>query len=289
MNEDQSLPRRALLAPVDRVEAHGGAGGSVVPLPHSRYPVVSSAGQSRISVVIPAFNEADNLRWLLPQLASGYEVIVVDGDPTEASSEVVRELRPGATLIRQPPRGKGAALRAGFAAATGDVIVMIDADGSMDPLEIDTFATLIARGFDVVKGSRYSCGGGSEDLTYIRTVGNRVFVLLANVLYGTGWSDLCYGYIAFRRSALERLRLHSNGFEIETEICVHAVTAKLSVAEVPSFELNRRAGVSHLHPFRDGWRVLRVLIRNRLRRRTEFTRWLRQLAVERAELEPADG
>jgi hypothetical protein len=141
-----------------------------------------------------------------------------------------------------------------------------------------------------VKGSRHSCGGGSADLTFIREVGNRVFVQLANALYRTGWSDLCYGYIALRRSALDRLRLHSDGFEIETEICVHAVTGDLAVAEVPSYELSRRSGVSHLHPVRDGWRVLKVLLRNRLRQRAEMARWLtvRQAPAEQAGLEPAD-
>ena len=251
----------------------------------------SSGTGARISVVIPAFNEADNLRWLLPQLASADEVIVVDGESTDGTGHVVRELCPHATLIRQRPQGKGAALRAGFAVAMGDVIVMIDADGSMDPLEIDTFVALIARGFDVVKGSRHSCGGGSEDLTFIRRAGNRLFVRLANLLYGSSWSDLCYGYIAMRRSVLDRLRLHSDGFEIETEICVHAITADLAVAEVPSYELNRRTGSSHLRPLRDGWRVLKVLLRNRLRRRAEVARWLgvSQIQAGPSELEPADG
>jgi glycosyltransferase involved in cell wall biosynthesis len=267
----------------------------LVPLRQGGLAASSGWVRPRISVVIPAFNEADNLRWLLPQVAGVHEVIVVDGESADGTGEVVRELCPTATLIRQRPRGKGAALRAGFDAAMGDVIVMIDADGSMDPLEIDTFVALIARGFDVVKGSRHSCGGGSEDLTFIRRLGNRVFVRLANLLYGSSWSDLCYGYIAMRRSAVERLRLHSDGFEIETEICVHAITAGLAVAEVPSFELNRRSGVSKLHPLRDGWRVLKVLFRNRLRRRTELARWrvVSQIpvepAVEHAGLEPADG
>src|SRR5205814_7754666 len=117
------------------------------------------------------------------------------------------------------PRRAGAARRGGCDAAAGDVIVMIDAGGSLGPLEIDSFVALIARGFDVVKGSRHSCGGGSEYLTFIRRLGNRVFVRLANLLYGSSWSDLCYGYIALRRSAVDRLRLHSDGFEIETEIC----------------------------------------------------------------------
>lgn len=297
---DQRPAQRALPSPVRTLEASGGTARSVLPVNGAApsfvralqdSPGISAWGRARISVVIPAYNEADNLRWLLPQLANAYEVIVVDGESTDGTGDVVRELCPRATLIHQRPQGKGAALRAGFAAAMGDVVVMIDADGSMDPLEMDTFVALIARGFDVVKGSRHSCGGGSEDLTFIRRLGNRLFVLLANLLYGSSWSDLCYGYIAMRRSAIDRLRLHSDGFEIETEICVHAVTADLAVAEVPSYELNRRSGVSKLHPLRDGWRVLKVLLRNRLRQRAEVARWrvVSQIPVDQAELEPADG
>jgi glycosyltransferase involved in cell wall biosynthesis len=290
MNERQWPVRTSLPATMEALEAPGGAATSLVPLQHA-HQVASSVWRTRISVVIPAFNEAENLRWLLPQLRAVDEVIIVDGESDDGTSDVVGELCPEATLIRQRPRGKGAALRAGFAAATGDVIVMIDADGSMDPLEIDAFLALISRGFDVVKGSRYSCGGGSEDLTFVRRMGNRVFVRLANLMYGTGWSDLCYGYIALRRSALDQLRLHSDGFEIETEICVHAVTAELAVAEVPSYELNRRSGVSNLHPVRDGWRVLKVLLRNRLRRRMEHARWLavNQSPVEQVALEAVTG
>jgi len=291
MTQDQRIARRALPSPAQTLAVPDGAARSVPPLPQSPYLVTSSGWRARISVVIPAVNEADNLRWLLPQLANVDDVIVVDGESTDGTSDVVRELCPHATLILQPRQGKGAALRAGFGAAMGDIIVMIDADGSMDPLEIDAFVALIARGFDIVKGSRHSCGGGSEDQTFIRRMGNQLFVRLANLLYGSSWSDLCYGYIAMRRSAIDRLRLHSDGFEIETEICVHAVTADLAVAEVPSYELNRRSGSSNLHPFRDGWRVLKVLLRNRLRQRREFARWLgaSQLSVERIGLEPADG
>lgn len=289
MSEDQ-WASQALPPRVRTLEAPGSAADSAVSLPRAPLPAASSIWQTSISVVIPAVNEADNLRWLLPQLAAVDEVIVVDGESTDGTEEVLRELCPHATLVRQPPRGKGAALRAGFAAATGDVVVMLDADGSMDPLEIESFVALIARGFDVVKGSRHSCGGGSADLTFIRRMGNQVFVRLANFLYRTDWSDLCYGYMALRRSALNRLRLHSDGFEIETEICVHAVTSELAVAEVPSYELSRRSGVSHLHPLPDGWRVLRVLLRNRLRQRAEHKQWLTagQVPAEQAGLEPAD-
>jgi glycosyltransferase involved in cell wall biosynthesis len=290
MTQDQRPAMQALPSPAEPPQTAGSAASSMVPLPRARRPATARLRRARISAVIPAINEAENLRWLLPQLTTVDEVIVVDGESTDGTGDVVRELCPYSTLIRQRPQGKGAALRAGFAAATGDVIVMIDADGSMDPLEIDTFVALIARGFDVVKGSRNSCGGGSADLTFVRGLGNWMFVRLANALYGTGWSDLCYGYIALRRSALERLRLHSDGFEIETEICVHAVSGDLAVAEVPSYELSRRSGVSHLRPVRDGWRVLKVLLRNRLRPRAELGHWITdtQIPAEHAALEPAD-
>jgi len=163
MSEDQGA-RQALPSSVGTLEALGNAADSAVPLPRAPLSAASSIWRTRISVVIPAVNEADNLRWLLPQLATVDEVIVVDGESTDGTEGVLRELCPHATLVRQPPRGKGAALRAGFAAATGEVVVMLDADGSMDPLEIDSFVALIARGYDVVKGSRHSCGGGSADL-----------------------------------------------------------------------------------------------------------------------------
>jgi glycosyltransferase involved in cell wall biosynthesis len=222
---------------------------------HAQWPTVSA--------VIPTLNEADNLRWLLPRLAAVDEVVVVDGDSSDGSAEVARLLRPDAIIISEPPSGKGTAMRMGMAAASCDVIIMLDADGSMDPAEFDSFLSLICRGFDFVKGSRYACGGGSDDLTGVRRIGNRTLTRLANMLYRTRWSDLCYGYVAMRRSVLHRLQLESTGFEIETEMCVNAVRAGLRMAEVASHESDRRFGVSNLNTFRDGWRVLKTMVRLR--------------------------
>ncbi|GAA2593853.1 glycosyltransferase family 2 protein [Actinomadura fulvescens] len=220
-----------------------------------------------VTAVIPTLNEADNLRWLLPRLTGVDEIVIVDGESTDGSAEVAAALRPDAVIISRPPRGKGLALQAGFAAATGEVIVMLDADGSMDPAEIPAFVALVGRGFDFdfVKGSRYACGGGSEDLTFLRRAGNKWLTRLANTLYRTGWTDLCYGYVAMRRGAVDRLRLRSTGFEIETEMCVNAVTTGLRIAEVASFESNRRFGESHLNTWRDGYRVLKMMVAGRLR------------------------
>ncbi|HEX6469840.1 MAG TPA: glycosyltransferase family 2 protein [Streptosporangiaceae bacterium] len=225
------------------------------------------ADRPTVSVVIPTLNEAENLRWLLPRLTGVDEVVIVDGNSSDGTADVARLLRPDAVIISEPPSGKGTAMRTGMAAASCDVIIMVDADGSMDPAEFDSFIALICRGFDFVKGSRYACGGGSDDLTGLRSAGNRWLTKLANLLYRTHWSDLCYGFVALRRSVVDRLRLTSTGFEIETEMCVNAVRAGLRMAEVVSHESDRRFGVSNLNTFRDGWRVLKTMVRLRFRGR----------------------
>jgi glycosyltransferase involved in cell wall biosynthesis len=216
-----------------------------------------------VTAVIPTLNEADNLRWLMPRLTAVDEIVIVDGQSTDGTVEVALSVRPDAKTIVEPPRGKGAAMRTGMAAATSELIIMLDADGSMDPAEFDSFLALLCRGYDFVKGSRYACGGGSDDLTGLRRAGNAVLTGLANLLYRQNWSDLCYGFVAMRRDAVERLRLESTGFEIETEMCVNAVRAGLRIAEVASHETERRHGESNLNTWRDGWRVLKTMIRLR--------------------------
>ena len=163
--------------------------------------------------------------------------------------------------------GKGAALRAGFAAAQGDLIVMIDADRSMDPAEIFRYLDALDQGYDLVKGSRFMGDGGTSDMEWIRKCGNAALRGFANSLYRTRFTDLCYGFMAFRRDRLETLGLEADGFEIETEIVVRAVKGGLKVCEVPSFEEPRGDGDSNLNTWRDGTRVLRTMLRHRFARR----------------------
>ena len=218
----------------------------------------------RISVVIPAMNEAENLKWLLPRLPEFIdEVVLVDGHSTDGTPEIARELRTDIRIVSDGGRGKGDALRTGFAAATGDYIVMIDADGSMDPAEISRYITRLRDGFDVVKGSRFTAGGGTTDMTGIRRLGNWALLCMVNLLYGQVFTDLCYGYCAFRRQALQHLGLKTDGFEIETEIVVRSVKAGLRIGEVPTWEAERRCGESNLNAWRDGRRVLKTLLRER--------------------------
>lgn len=218
----------------------------------------------RVSVVIPVLNEARNLPWVLRRLPTDiHEVILVDGRSVDGTVEVALDICPDIVLVVEPRRGKGRALRAGFAAATGDYIVMLDGDGSMDPTEIPLFVEKL-RHDDFVKGSRCLGDGDSDDFTWVRRLGNRSLLSLVNGLFGQPFTDLCYGYCAFRRSHLDRLNLTADGFEIETQLVVHAVKAGLRIAEVPSVELVRIGGISNLRVLRDGPRVLRTIVRERL-------------------------
>ncbi len=213
-----------------------------------------------ISIVIPAKNEAKNLPHVLPQIPEWvHEVLLVDGNSTDGTVDVARQLLPNVRIIQQHGRGKGAALRSGFAAATGDIIVMLDADGSMNPAEIPAFIGALLTGADFAKGSRFLQGGGTFDMSWLRFLGNLGLTWLVRLAFGGQYSDLCYGYNAFWRRVLPQLDLCANGFEIETQMNVRALHKKLKVSEVPSFEALRIHGESNLNTFRDGWRVLKTI------------------------------
>ena len=218
----------------------------------------------RVSVVIPTLNEEKNVAWVLERLpAIVDEVVLVDGRSTDDTIAVARSARPDIRVVLETQPGKGAALRAGFAAARGEFIVMIDADGSMDPGEIERFVEALQDGCDFVKGSRFAAGGGTDDISRVRRMGNDALRTAVNLLYRTNFTDLCYGYIGFRRERLAALRLDSQGFEIETEMIARAVVASLRIAEIGSFEAERRYGESNLNAWRDGRRALKTLLRER--------------------------
>lgn len=240
----------------------------------------------RVSVVIPTLNEARNLPHVLDRLPSDvHEVIVVDGHSVDDTLTVARRLRPDVRIVMQTRRGKGNALACGFAAVTGDIIVMVDADGSADPGEIPKFVKALTDGADFAKGTRFAEGGGSSDITRVRRIGNLALSFITNFIYRTNHSDLCYGYNAFWRRHVPVLGLDAtsppaasgdgwqwgDGFEVETLIHIRVARAGLVVAEVPSFEHNRIHGTSHLSTFSDGLRVLRTILAERRRARPRRT------------------
>lgn len=218
-----------------------------------------------ISVVIPTLNESANLPHVLPRLpACVTEVVLVDLS-TDDTVAVAKRLRPDVRVVQQTERGKGSALRQGFAAATGDIIVAIDADGSTAPEEIESFVEALLDGADYVKGSRFMRGGGSADITRLRSAGNYALTLVVRIVHGAHYTDLCYGYNAFWADVLPAMELRSMGFDIETEMNLRAHHTGLRVVEVPSFEAERIHGQSNLQTFPDGWRVLKMIARERVR------------------------
>ena len=252
-----------------------------------------------VSVVIPTLNEERNLPHVFAKLPAGItQVVLVDGGSVDNTVAVARELRPDVVVVQQTRTGKGNALACGFAACTSDIIVMIDADGSTDPMEIPKFIAALTDGADFVKGSRFGIGGHSHDITPLRKLGNEGLNLVVNVLFGTRFTDLCYGYNAFWRSVVPSLqlpdtslprpsdgrKLWGDGFEIETLINIRAAADGLAVSEVSSIEHARIHGESNLNTFRDGTRVLRTILSEygRMRRQRRAARKAGAAAVRTA-------
>jgi glycosyltransferase involved in cell wall biosynthesis len=217
----------------------------------------------KVSVVVPAKNEERNLPHVLPRIPPWVgEVILVDGNSEDRTVDVARSLMPDIVVVGQGRPGKGAALRAGFDAAKGDIVVMIDADGSTDPAEIPAFVGSLLSGADFVKGSRFLQGGGTRDMEWYRNLGNWGFVQLVRWRFGGRFSDLCYGYSAFWRDVLPLLGMETtDGFEVETGMNIRALRAELQVCEVASIEHARIFGTSNLRTFPDGWRVLKQILK----------------------------
>jgi glycosyltransferase involved in cell wall biosynthesis len=234
-----------------------------------------------VSVVIPALNEERNIPHVLTRIPEDtHQVILVDGESVDNTVGVARKIRPDVCVVNQTRKGKGNALACGFAAATGDVIAMLDADGSTDPGEIPRFVDALVAGADFAKGTRFAPGGGSGDITALRRLGNDCLTGFFNLAYRRRYSDLCYGYNVFWRQCLPVLSLDAttprpadgatlwgDGFEVETLIHVRVAKAGLRVAEVPSYEYPRLHGTSNLNATRDGLRVVRTMLAERAGRR----------------------
>jgi glycosyltransferase involved in cell wall biosynthesis len=254
-----------------------------------------AGGCPSVSVVVPVKNEAANLRVVLPELSGLsllHEVILVDGGSSDGTVDVAREVMPQIRVVGQTRKGKGNALACGFAVVTGDIVVMFDGDGSADPAEIPRFVEALVSGADFAKGSRFAPGGGSDDITPVRRLGNSGLHLAANVAFRTRFSDLCSGYNAFWRDMLPVLDLPAvdlpsppggmlwgDGFEVETVINCRMAGAGVRIAEVPSVERRRLHGESNLRTFADGSRVLRTIVAERRRHAR-----LRESTIDRAEL-----
>lgn len=214
-----------------------------------------------LSVIIPAMNEEDTIGQLLTDLnaiiptLSGWdvEVIVVDDRCTDKTASIAQSM--GAKVVRnQLPAGKGTALRTGFAAATGEFLVMMDADYSHRPEDLPVFLEAIQNGVGLIIGSRVF--GGSEEYTHIRALGNVFLSASFGLCCGRYLSDALNGFKLFRRDVFTSFTYTSRAFEIEIELIANALRKGYRVVEVVSHERARAGGEMKSRVIRHGTRFL---------------------------------
>lgn len=234
----------------------------------------------KISVVIPAKNEAKNIARVIPLIPNFVdEIIIVTSSAQDTTLDGIKTLQSKSEIITmfQSKTGKGDAQKKGLSIATGDYICMIDADGSVNLNELNAMLDLlINQNFDLVKGSRYLKSGGSEDLTRFRSFGNLVLTSIANILFSKSWSDLAYGFVGYKGESIGKLNLHTelnptlifgfkygHGFELETIVLTRMARLGFKIEEFPSIELKRIDGSSNLRAIRDGFRLLFAIVYER--------------------------
>ena len=220
-----------------------------------------------ISVVIPTLNEEGNIKRVLEGVNNfmggkyDYEIIVVDGNSNDRTVGISKAM--GARVVSENV-GKGYAIRKGMNEANGNIIVTIDADCSHIPEEMGMMIDGIKKGYHVCMGSRFLKGGGTEDMPWHRKFGNKIFVSIVNAIWNSKYTDMCYGYRCFSKDSLKQMNLISDGFSIETKISIKAAKRGMKVLEIPSLEKARRAGEGKLRTFRDGYKVMKIIL-NELR------------------------
>jgi len=225
--------------------------------------ISDSIQKLKVTLVIPTKNEADNLPTFLDKIPKDFEVVLVDGNSSDNTIEVAKRLRPDVVILNQTGKGKGNGMRLAFCHATGDIIVTFDADGSFNIKELERFIEPLHNEYDLVKGSRFMTGGKTKDMPLIRRIGNWVLTVITNILFGSRYTDIAYGFHAFRKDKLEKLNLTSDGFEIDAELYCMALKNHLNVIEVASVENRRIFGVGKLRSMQDGFRILKTIIRVR--------------------------
>jgi len=226
----------------------------------------------RISFLVPAYNEAPTIAAVLEAvdaLRLDAQIVVVDDGSTDGTAEIAERWAAGRddfVLLRQPNRGKGAAIRAAIPHADGEVIVIQDADMEYDPADVPALVDPIMRGAaDVVFGSRLSGGRPQRAYMFWHLVGNRLLSLLTNALFNTTLSDMETGYKAFRSDVLRSLDLRQNDFSIEPEITAKVCMRRLRIYQLPISYYGRTYDEGKKITWRDGFKAVWVLLRIRIR------------------------
>lgn len=223
---------------------------------------MTKPGTPRIAVVIPCFNEAVTVAEVVRDFAAhlpGARVFVYDNNSTDATAEVARHA--GAEVRSERMQGKGQVVRRMFADIDADVYVMVDGDATYEAADApQMIRRLLVERLDLVVASRVS--GHQQAYRRGHETGNWLLTGLAGWIFGRSFTDMLSGYRVMSRRYVKSFPAHAQGFDVETELAVHALELRMPVAEMPSrYRARPEGSVSKLHTWRDGWRILMTIVR----------------------------
>jgi glycosyltransferase involved in cell wall biosynthesis len=225
----------------------------------------------KVSVIVPVFNERNTLVEILRRMRAvelpddiEREIIVVDDGSSDGTRDVLKQLGDSTVrvVMHESNRGKGAAVRTGFAHATGDYVLIQDADLEYDPEDWPKLMSPVLRGkARVVYGSRFT--GERRNMMFLHWIGNRVLSLTTNILYNTTLSDMETCYKLIDRSLINSLDLHADRFDFEPEITAKILRRGIRIYEVPISYTGREFEEGKKITWRDGFAALWTLVKYR--------------------------
>ena len=213
----------------------------------------------KATLVILTLNEIAGMKTIMPQVKQEWvdEILLADGGSTDGTCEYAKEL--GIKVVNQKTKGRGEAFRVGASEAKNEILVYFSPDGNEDPNDIPKLIGKIREGYDMAIASRFSNDSESKDATLIRRIGNNMFTLAINILFGTRLTDAVNGFRAIRKSVMLDLHTDSNQFEIEIQMTMRCARKKYKITEIPTFEGKRIGGEAKLHTIRDGYAYAKLI------------------------------